>query len=144
MTLNNNRTAILCPFKLCASCHSRLAFELEISSGVKSGSNGDFYGPCELEIWQKNNRAPLLCLLQLWTSFRNHPGIQTRVTIRNWPHWGQICFDLCDLDLLHITLVNGNYSWKFHDDAMRGTLNVCTDRQTGEWAGTFIELLGRS
>ena len=39
-------------------------------------------------------------------------------------------FDLCDLDLWPLTLtfcvdiflVNGNYSWKYHDDMMTGTL----------------------
>ena len=72
----------------------------------------------------------VLCYIKLCVSFHSHLWIQTGVTIRNRPNWGKICFDLCDLDLwpltltfcMDITFVNGNNSWKFHDDTMIGTL----------------------
>ena len=62
----------------------------------------------------------------------------------NWsysPETVKMGFDLCDLDLwpltfcMDVTFVNGNKSWKFHDDAMTVTLwegvtNGRTDRQT--------------
>ena len=61
----------------------------------------------------------------------------------------------CDIDLWHLTMIfsmdntsaNGNYSWKFHDDMMKGTLWKCYDRQmdwhTDGWTGPFIGLLKR-
>ena len=50
----------------------------------------------------------------------------------------RLCFDLCDLDLWPLTLtfctditpVNGNNSWKFHDDTMTGTWWKRCHRQT--------------
>ena len=44
------------------------------------------------------------------------------------PETDKLGFDLCDLDLwpltltfcMDITFVNGNNSWKFHDDTMTG------------------------
>ena len=103
-----------------------------------SGQNQRLFVPCDLEIWRmtlKNNRAPLLCHIKLCTSFHCHMWIQTGVTVRK-----QLS---CDLDLwsltlafhMDITFVNGNHSWKFHDDTMTGTLwKRChrqTDRRTG-------------
>ena len=72
----------------------------------------------------KNSKAPLLSNIKLCASFRHH--IQTRVTVRKWFIW----VDLCDLDLrpltltfcMTITVVIGNNSWKFDDDTMMGTL----------------------
>ena len=51
---------------------------------------------------------------------------------------GLLGFDLCDLDLwpltltfcMDITFVNGNHSWKFPDNTMRGTLSSGCDGQT--------------
>ena len=119
-------------------------FKLELQSGnALFGSK--FFALCDREIWRmtlQNNRAPLLCHSKLCVSFCSHLWIQTGVTIWKRPKWGKICFDLCELDLwpltmtfcMDITFVNGNNSWKFHDDPMTGTLwKRChrrTDRQT--------------
>ena len=55
------------------------------------------------------------------TSFRSHLWNRIGVTVRKWPNWGKIWFDLCDLDLwplaltfyMEITPVSGNYSENF-------------------------------
>ena len=89
----------------------------------------------------KNNREHLLCNSKLCASFRSHLWIQTGVTVRKHPDWGTICFDFCELDLWPLTLtfcmdiafINGDKSWKFHDDTMTGTLwkrSEKTDRHT--------------
>ena len=44
-----------------------------------------FLEPCDLEIWRmtlKNNRAPLLSIINLHASFHYHMWIQTGVTVR--------------------------------------------------------------
>ena len=56
------------------------------------GQIRQFLEPCDLEIWWmtlKNNRAPLLCYLNLCASFRSHWWIQTGVTVRKRPIWVQ-------------------------------------------------------
>ena len=66
-------------------------FKLELQSGnAQSGSNSRFLEPCDLEIWRmtlKNNRAPLLNNIKLYTSFYHHMGIQTGVTVRKRLSW---------------------------------------------------------
>ena len=72
----------------------------------------------------KNNRAPLISSIKLSANCS--------------PETAKSAFDLCDLDLwpltltfcIDITFLNGNNSWKFHDDTMRGTLWKRCDRQT--------------
>ena len=49
------------------------------------GQNRQFFVPCDLEIsWMtlKNNRAPLLCYVNLCASFESHRWIQTGVTVQ--------------------------------------------------------------
>ena len=44
-----------------------------------------FLKPCDLEIWRmtlKNNKAPLLSIINLYASFHHHMWIQTGVTVR--------------------------------------------------------------
>ena len=74
-------------FKLCVSFHSHQL----IKSGVTVRKYsiwvkiGDFFVPCDLEIWWatlKNNRTPLLCLIKLCASFHHHMWIQTGVSVR--------------------------------------------------------------
>ena len=51
---------------------------------------GDFFVPCDLEIWcmtLKNNRAPLLCYIKLCASFHCHMLIHTGVTGRKQLNW---------------------------------------------------------
>ena len=72
----------------------------------------------------------------------------------NWcygPETVKMGFDLCDLDLWPLTVtfcmdiifVNGEHSWKFQDDMMRGTCEKgVTDRRMDGWtAEVFLELL---
>ena len=49
------------------------------------GQNRQLFVPCDLEIsWMtlKNNRAPLLCYINLCASFESHRWIQTKATVR--------------------------------------------------------------
>ena len=86
----------------------------------------------------KNDRAPLRNQFKLCASFRYHLWIQTGVIFRKRPKRTNICFEPCDLDLwpltlcfcMHIISVNGNYSWKFHDDTMMGILRKRYDWRT--------------
>ena len=115
-------------------------FKLKLQSGnAQFGQNQRSFSPCDLEIRRvtfKNNRAPLLSNIKLYTSFHHHMWIQTGVTVRkrlngSWPLWPwPLTLTFC----MDITPVIGNHSWKFHDDMMRGTAllkNVSqTDGQT--------------
>ena len=124
-------------------------FECNISKLTIESLWFALFVPCDVEIRRmtlKNNRAPPLCYLKLCASFRSHLWIQTGVTVRKRPKWGKICFDLCDIDLwpltlnfcMDITFVNGNNSWKSHDDAMTATLwkgcHSWTDGKRCYWA----------
>ena len=49
-----------------------------------------FLQPCDLEIWRmtlRNNRAPLLSIIELYASFHHHMWIQTGVTVRKRLSW---------------------------------------------------------
>ena len=100
----------------------------------------DIFVLCDHEIWQmtlKNNRAFFLCNCKLCGSFHSHRWIQTVDSLKG-SNCSKICSDLCDLELwfltltscIDITFVNGNNSWKFHDDTMTGTLCKKCDKQT--------------
>ena len=72
----------------------------------------------------KNNRAPLLCCLQLCAWFHCHMWIQTGVRVRKRLSWvlTSVTLDLWPLTFcMDITFDNGNNSWTFHDDTMMGT-----------------------
>ena len=69
----------------------------------------------------------------------------------NWsygPETAKLGFVLCDLDLWSLN-INGDNTWKFHDDKMKGILwEKCDgrtdrqiDRQDGRTDEPFIELL---
>ena len=126
-------------------------FKLELQPGnAQFGSKLAFFVPCDLEIWwmtlKNNNKAPFLSHIKLCGSFDRHMWIQTVVTARTLLIW---VMTICDLDLWPLTLtfcmgINGNHSWKFHDDTMTGTLSKRltdgrtdgrTDRQTDRRAG---------
>ena len=92
--------------QLCTSFHSHL-WILWIQNGVTVRKRsiwvkiGDFFVPCDLEIWRmtlKNNRAPLLCYLNLCASF----------TVRKRSIWVKIgdFFVPCDLEIWRMTLKN--------------------------------------
>ena len=112
MTLKNNRAPILCCFKLCASfqCHKSIQIGVTVRKRSIQVIIGNFFGPCDLEIWQmtlKNNRAPLLCCIKLCASFHSHQSIQTGVTVRKRPIRVKI-----DDFLSHVTLELDRWPWK--------------------------------
>ena len=104
------------------------------------GQNRRYFVPCGLEIWPmtlKNNRAPLLCDIKLCISSHCHMWVQTGVTVQKRLNWVLTSVTLTFLTLTvctDITFVNGNNSWKFHDDTITGTLwkrcNRHWDRRT--------------
>ena len=144
MTLKNNRASLLCYFKLCASFHSHQW----IQTGVTV-----WKCPIQVKIGNLLSRVTLKFDGWPWKTIGHpiydtssfvhhfsHWSIQTEVTVRKRPNWGKICFDLCDLDLwlltltvcMDITFINGNNSWKFHDDliSMTGKLWKKCHRRT--------------
>ena len=103
MTLKNNRTHLLCCFKLCASFHSHQW----ILTGVTVRKRPiwvkiDVFVSCYLKIWWmtlKNNRAHLLSNIKRWASFHHHHmWIETGVTVREGLSWvftsATLTFDL--------------------------------------------------
>ena len=129
--LENNRAPLLWRFKLCVSfcSHCWIQTGVTVQKCPIKGKTDYFFKPCDLEIWWmilKNNRAPLLSNIKLCASFHPHMWNRSEVTVWKMVKLG---FDLCDLDLwpltlifcMDITFVNGNNSWKFHEDTMRGT-----------------------
>ena len=105
-------------------------FKLQLQSGnAQFGSKSTIY----LAVWPWNLTYDLE--KQQGTSSKQHQAlsiISSPYVNSNWSYspetakWGH---DLCDLDLwlltltscMDITFVNGDNSWKFHDDTMRGT-----------------------
>ena len=134
MTLKNNMAPFLCYLKLCASFHSHRTIKTGVAiQKPLFGSNHQIFVPCDLKIWQitlKKNRAPLLCHIKLCASFHCHMWIQTGVTVQKQLNWVLTSmtwtFDLWPwpftwtllLSIFFLTSVNGNNSWKFHDDMM--------------------------
>ena len=120
----------------------------------------NFLEPCALEIWRmtlKNNRAPLLCNIKLYASFRHHMWIQTGVAVRKRFTWVvtsvTLTFDIWPWPFAwSFLLVIDNNSWKFHDDTMIGTQSKRCDRRTDRQTNgqtdrrkiPFVELLGGS
>ena len=121
LTLKSNRSPLLNYLKLCASFQSHRWTETEVTVrkrliGVKIG---DFFIPCDLEIWQttlKNNRAPLLCYLKICASFHCHLCIQIGVTVRKRPIWVEIgnFFVPCDLEIWRMTFFYATLSFVHH------------------------------
>ena len=90
MTLENNRAPLLYYIKLCLSFQIHWCIETEVTVRKRSirVKIGNFFVPCDLEIWRmtsKNNRAPLLCCFKLCASFHSHQWIQTGVRVRKCP-----------------------------------------------------------
>ena len=114
-------------------------FKLELQSGnAQSGSNSTIFKA----VWPWNLTDYLQ--KQYGTSPKQHQAlciISLPYVNLNWSYgpetakWGR---DLCDLDLwpltltfcMDITSVDGNDSWEFQDDTMRGTLSKRCDRRT--------------
>ena len=96
MTLKNNRTPVLCYFKLCVSFHSPLSNQNEVtvrsysSETPNLGQHRRFFVPCDLEMWQMTNRAPLLCCSKLSALFHSHLWIQNGVKVQKRTTWVKI------------------------------------------------------
>ena len=95
ITLKNNRTPLLCYFKLCASFSSHMW----IQTGVTVQKFpiwidiDDFFELCDLEIWQmtlENNKAPIICYFKLCAWSYSNWGIETGVTVQKHPIWVKI------------------------------------------------------
>ena len=89
MTLKNNRAPLLWYFKLCASFRSHWWIQTGVTVRERPiwVKIHDFILPCDLEFWQltlKNNRAPLLSIIKLCTSFHHLMWIWTRATVQKW------------------------------------------------------------
>ena len=150
MTLKNIGAPLLYYFKLCVSFQNHQWIQTEVT--VRKHSKLRIFVPLDLEIWRmtltlKIDRTPLLWPFKLW-SFRNHQWIQSYGP--EMPKMGQNLFWCLwpltsDLDFcMDITSANGNYTWKFHDDTMRGTLWKGGHRRTDGRTELFLKLLGRS
>ena len=93
-TFQNDRAPLQCYFELNASFHSH--WWIQIGVTVRTPNLGQirrFLEPCDLEIWRmtsKYNRAPLLCYLKLYASFRSNWWIKTGATVRKRPIWVKI------------------------------------------------------
>ena len=95
ITLKNNRAPLLCYFKPSASFHSHLWIKNWVIVRKRSiwVKIGDFFVPCDLEIWRmtlKNNRAPLLFYFKICISFHSHLWNQNEVTVRKHQIWVKI------------------------------------------------------
>ena len=87
MTSKNNTAPLLYYIKLCVSFQIYRWIQTEVTLRKCSiwVEIGDFFVPCDLEIWWmtlENNRAPLLYYIKLCASFQIHRWIETEVTVR--------------------------------------------------------------
>ena len=107
--MDDNRAPLLCYIKLCASfqCHQWIQTKVTVGKRSIRVKSGDFFVPCDLEIWWmtlKNNRAPLLCYFKLCASFHHHIWNQTGVTVRKLLSWV----------LTSVTLTFDLWPWPLH------------------------------
>ena len=150
MTLKDIRAPLLCCIKLCASFQSHRWIQTGVT--VRKRSIRVKIGDLLSRVTLKFDRWPWKIIGHLFYatwSFVHHfltiDEFKLELQSRNAQIGQNLFFYLCDLDLwtwtltfcMNITFVNGNNSWKFHDDPMTGTL---TDGRTE----VFLELLGRS
>ena len=117
-------------YATCASFHNHRWIQTRVTvrkrlTGIKVASH---LSPVTLKFdgW---SRKKIGHLLYVTSRFVHNFEAISKVTVWKRPNCCKICFDLCDLDLWPLTLaccmkisfVSGNYSRKFHDDAMRET-----------------------
>ena len=112
MTTKNDKAPLPYYIKLCASFQIHRWIQTKVTVRKRSilVKIGDFFVPCDLEIWRmtlKNNTAPLLCCFKLCASFHSHQWIQTRFTVRKCPIWVKI-----NVFLPHVTLKFNRWPWK--------------------------------
>ena len=113
-------------------------FKLKLQSGKPNcGQNRRFFVSCDREILRMISKTigqPFYATSSFLHQFVAICKFQSGSAVRKCSNWSKICFDLCDLEhwpltlifCKDITFVNGNKSWKFHDDAVSGQ----ADKQT--------------
>ena len=106
--MKNNRAPLLCCFKLCASFHSHRWIQAKVTVRKRSIwlKISDFLSRVTLKFdeWPlKNNKAPLLSNIKLYTSFHHHMWIQTGVTVQKRLSWV----------LTSVALTFGLWPWPF-------------------------------
>ena len=102
-----------------------------------------FLEPCDLEIWRmtlKNNRAPLLSIIKLYTSFHHHMWFQTGVTVRKRLSWVvtsvTLTFDLWPwpfawTSLLSLVITPENFMMiRWWEHSQKGVTDGRTDGRT--------------
>ena len=140
MTLQNNRTPLLCYFKLCASFRTQWWIQTWITVRKRP--------ICDLDIWRmtlKNNRAPLLSNIKLYASFHHHIRIQTGVTVRKRLSWVvtsvTLTFDLWPWPfawtlLWSLVITPENFMMiRWWEHSQKGVTDGQTDRRTDGQTG---------
>ena len=119
MTSKNNRALLLYYIKLCVPFQIHRWIQTEVTLRKRSirVEIGDFFVPCDLEIWWmtlENNRARLLYYIKLCASFQIHRWNETEVTARK----RSICVKigtssmlLQALCVISYPLMNSNWSY---------------------------------
>ena len=145
MTLKSNRAPLLCYFKLCAAFCSHWWIQTGVTVRKRPiwVKIRRFLEPCDLEIWRmtlKNNRAPLLSIIKLYTSFHHHMWIQTGVTVRKQLSWlvtsVTLTFDLWPwpfawTSLLSLVITPENFMMiRWWEHSQKGVTDRQTDGQT--------------
>ena len=130
MTSKNNRAHLLCYVKLCASFQSHWWFQTGVTARKPSirWKSASF---CRVGPWNLTDdlgkQSGISSMLLQALCIISSPCVNS-----NWsygPETAKLGFDLCGLELLPLTLtfcmgntsINGDNSWKFDDDMMKGT-----------------------
>ena len=159
ITLKNNRATLQCYVKLCASflSHCWIQTWVTVRKHPIWVKFRRFLEPCDSEIWRmtlKNNRAPLLSNIKLYTSFYHHMWIQTGVTVRKRLSWVvtsvTLTFDLWPWPfawtlLWSLVITPENFVMiRWWEHSQKGVTGSRTDRRTDRRKIPLVELLGRS
>ena len=138
MTFTNKREPPLYWVKLCAlfQSHGLIKTGVTVRKCSIRVKVGDFFVPCDLEIWQmtlKNNRAPLLNYVKFCASFQSHRWIQTWVIARKF----SIRVKICDL-LSRVNLKYDGRPWK-----TIFFFNLCASFHSHQWIPTGVTVRKR-
>ena len=153
MTLKNNRTPVLCYFKLCALFRSHWW----IQTGVTVRKRliwvkiDDFYSRVTLKFdgwpWKTTGH-----LIKLYASFHHRLWIQTGITVRKRLSWVVTSVTLT-LDvwpwpfgrtLFSLVITLENFIMILWEHSEKGVTDRQTDRRPDRRTEPFIKLLGRS
>ena len=154
LTLKNNRAPLLCYFKFCAPFHSHLWIQSGVQSGnAQFGSKSDIFFSCVTSkfggwLWKTIGHH-----FYATATFVHHfiamCGFKLELQSGNAQIgakfvWTSVTLTF-DLYLcMDITFVNGNNSWKIHDNTMTGTMWKRCHRRMDRRTEVFLQLLGCS